>query len=91
MHPDNIFGMDVFSLDVQRNRDHGIRFYTKYREYCGLKPIKNEQDLSQIMMEGVSLKVFELLNHFTLITLFLYIIIYSQLINCWPNTNIGRI
>ncbi|XP_022164793.1 peroxidase-like isoform X2 [Myzus persicae] len=63
VHPDNIFGMDVFSLDVQRNRDHGIRFYTKYREYCGLKPIKNEQDLSQIMMEGSTDKLLAQYKH----------------------------
>jgi len=48
--------MDIFSLDIQRSRDHGIPSYTQFRKYCGLKDIENMQDLSEIMVEGVSLK-----------------------------------
>ena len=50
------FGMDIVSLDIQRSRDHGIPSYTQFRKYCGLKDILNVQDLSEIMVEGVSLK-----------------------------------
>jgi len=46
--------MDIVSLDIQRSRDHGIPSYSQFRKYCGLKDIENEQDLSEIMMEGVS-------------------------------------
>jgi len=49
-----MFGMDIVSLDIQRSRDHGIPSYTQFRKYCGLKEIKNVQDLSQIMVKGVS-------------------------------------
>lgn len=49
--------MDAFSLDIQRSRDHGIPSYTQFRKYCGLKDIKNVQDLSKIMVEGVSLNI----------------------------------
>jgi len=62
--------MDIVSLDIQRNRDHGISSYAEFRKYCGLKPIRKVQDLSQIMMEGVSLKVFEILNNNILITIY---------------------
>jgi len=52
----NSFGMDIVTLDIQRSRDHGIPSYTQFRKYCGLKDIENVQDLSEIMVEGVSLK-----------------------------------
>ncbi|XP_029341297.1 peroxidase-like [Acyrthosiphon pisum] len=50
--PNNSFGMDVLSLDIQRSRDHGIPSYTQFRKYCGLKDIENKQDLSKIMVDG---------------------------------------
>ncbi|XP_016663746.2 peroxidase isoform X2 [Acyrthosiphon pisum] len=50
--PNNSFGMDILSLDIQRSRDHGIPSYTKFRKYCGLKDIENKQDLSKIMVDG---------------------------------------
>lgn len=52
--------MDIVSLDIQRSRDHGIPSYTKFRKYCGLKEIQSVQDLSQIMVKGVSLNYFNL-------------------------------
>jgi len=52
----NSFGMDIVTLDIQRSRDHGIPSYTQFRKYCGLKEIKNVQDLTQIMVKGVSCK-----------------------------------
>lgn len=48
--------MDIVSLDIQRSRDHGIPSYIQFRKYCGLKDIKNVQDLTQIMVKGVSCK-----------------------------------
>jgi len=65
--------MDIVSLDLQRSRDHGIPSYVNFRKYCGLKAIRNEQDLAKIMMEGVSSNVFEILcNRNILNTLCLY-------------------
>ncbi|KAL4103574.1 hypothetical protein QTP88_018935 [Uroleucon formosanum] len=50
--PNDSFGMDILSLDIQRSRDHGIPSYTQFRKYCGLKDVENIQDLSEIMVEG---------------------------------------
>lgn len=58
-----MFGMDIVSLDIQRSRDHGIPSYTQFRKYCGLKDIKNVQDLNQIMVKGVSLKKCEMIHN----------------------------
>ncbi|XP_025190404.1 peroxidase-like [Melanaphis sacchari] len=52
VHPNNLFGMDIVSLDIQRSRDHGIPSYTEYRKFCGLKGIESLQDLSQTMVPG---------------------------------------
>jgi len=57
MDANNSMGMDIVSLDIQRSRDHGIPSYTQFRKFCGLKEIENLQDLSEIMMEGVSLNI----------------------------------
>ncbi|XP_060876033.1 peroxidase-like [Metopolophium dirhodum] len=58
--PNDSFGMDIFSLDIQRSRDHGIPSYTQFRKYCGLKDIENMQDLSEIMVEGSADKLLKL-------------------------------
>jgi len=81
---DYSFGMDIVSLTIQRSRDHGIPSYTQFRKYCGLKDIETVEDLSEIMVEGVSLKKnMKLLNNSlinVLVTFFLHIV-FSQLIN----------
>lgn len=51
--------MDIVSLDIQRSRDHGIPSYTQFRKYCGLKEIQSVQDLTLIMVKGVSLKTLD--------------------------------
>lgn len=46
--------MDMFSLSIQRSRDHGIPGFTRYRFPCGLTPIENGEDLAKVMNETVS-------------------------------------
>jgi len=59
--------MDRLSLDIQRNRDHGIPSYTQFRKYCGLKDIKNKQDMLEIINPKV-LKVYRSWNDIELLT-----------------------
>ena len=43
---DNGVGMDLLGIDIMRGRDHGVKPYTKYREFCNLKPdVKTFSDL----------------------------------------------
>lgn len=50
--------MDIVSLDIQRGRDHGIPSYTQYRKYCGLKEIQSVEDLADIMVKEVNIKIY---------------------------------
>jgi len=59
--------MDRLSLDIQRNRDHGIPSYQQFRKYCGLKDIKNKQDMLEIINPKV-LKVYRSWNDIELLT-----------------------
>ncbi|NP_001164313.1 peroxidase precursor [Tribolium castaneum] len=47
------FGFDIFSLDIQRGRDHGLPPYTSYRTLCGLPEVSQFKDLSDVMSPEV--------------------------------------
>ncbi|XP_076624546.1 uncharacterized protein LOC143343486 [Colletes latitarsis] len=50
------FGMDLASINIQRGRDHGIPPYVKWREPCGLSPIKSFEDLDRVMPPSTARK-----------------------------------
>lgn len=42
-------GLDLIAVDIQRGRDHGFPPYWKFREMCGLPPIRRWGDLLSSM------------------------------------------
>ncbi|GFU34405.1 peroxidasin [Nephila pilipes] len=42
---ENGIGLDLFSINVQRGRDHGLPPYTKWRNICGLPSVDDYDDL----------------------------------------------
>ncbi|XP_039301843.1 uncharacterized protein LOC105195032 isoform X2 [Solenopsis invicta] len=54
--PSFAFGMDLASINIQRGRDHGLPPYVRWREPCGLSPIKTFEDLDRVMSPSASNK-----------------------------------
>lgn len=45
--------MDLFSLDIQRGRDHGLPSYVNFRKVCNLSEIISFKDLRGVIPQGV--------------------------------------
>lgn len=43
------YGLDLFAINVQRGRDHGLGAYYKSRELCNLSPVNDWPDLEKEM------------------------------------------
>ena len=43
------YGMDMFSINIQRGRDNGVSPYINWRNICKLTPVANWSDLEEIM------------------------------------------
>jgi len=47
------FHFDLVAININRGRDHGIRGYTKFREFCGLQSVKTWQDMKMFISNEV--------------------------------------
>ncbi|CAG0883706.1 unnamed protein product [Cyprideis torosa] len=47
--PNETLGHDLVTLNIQRGRDHGLQSYTRYRDWCGLRPVHSWYDLHGLM------------------------------------------
>jgi len=50
--PGRGFGMDLAAINMQRGRDHGVASYNRYREWCGMKAIRQWSDLAGVMFNN---------------------------------------
>jgi hypothetical protein len=46
--PGKKFGLDLPALNIQRARELGVPSYTKFRDWCGLSPVRSFDDLRGI-------------------------------------------
>ncbi|KAK7488478.1 hypothetical protein BaRGS_00020263, partial [Batillaria attramentaria] len=68
----NAIGQDLASLNIQRGRDHGLKFYNDYRELCGLQRASTFEDLrSEVHHRGTREKLEALYGHPDNIDLFI--------------------
>lgn len=43
------FHFDLVSININRGRDHGISGYTKFRDFCGLEPVRSWNDMRKFV------------------------------------------
>ena len=47
--PGKAFGLDLAALNIQRGREYGIPSYNRWREWCGLNPMRTWHEMHQVM------------------------------------------
>ena len=47
--PGQRFGMDLAAINLQRGREHGVAGWGRWRDWCGLQPLSDWEDLHGIM------------------------------------------
>ncbi|XP_067122505.1 peroxidase-like [Centruroides vittatus] len=61
--PDEKFGIDLASINIQRSRDHGVPGYNNFREYCGFPRARTFEDLEAYLSNRTALKFSEIYSH----------------------------
>uniref|UniRef100_A0AAV2JFA5 Thyroid peroxidase n=1 Tax=Knipowitschia caucasica TaxID=637954 RepID=A0AAV2JFA5_KNICA len=56
--------MDLAALNLQRGREHGLPGYNKWRQFCGLAPVRTLEDFSEVVGDAiVAKKILDLYKH----------------------------
>ena len=77
--------LDLGALNIQRSRDHGLPFYTEWREECGLEVIQSWDHLEQFILPNDVKGLKQLYNDINLIELYPAILLEKTI----PGTRTG--
>lgn len=72
--PNKTVGLDLISLDLERNRDFGVPAYNKFRQLCGLTKAETFDNL----INEISQKVQNVLHTIFRLTILTYLFILIQ-------------
>ncbi|XP_075729871.1 uncharacterized protein LOC142771849 isoform X2 [Rhipicephalus microplus] len=53
-------GVDLAAVAIQQGRDHGLAGYTRWRQFCGLRPIDDFDGLSRVMSSDAAFRLSQL-------------------------------
>ena len=48
---------DLLAINIQRGRDHGLKTYGDYRDYCGLTKLNNWAEANKVFFPGVATRL----------------------------------
>ena len=84
-------GFDLFALNIQRGRDHGLAPYIQWREICNLPPVNDWLELEKEMRPSsfvVLKQIYQLIDRYRTITyLFNYFYMHTETLKILISTS----
>ncbi|XP_018495360.1 peroxidase [Galendromus occidentalis] len=62
-NPEEPFGRDLISINLQRAREHGVPGYNAFREWCGLGRVDTFEELEPFLNNGTALRYSKIYKH----------------------------